>query len=227
MGWYILDPKWKFSHRGSWVHWNAVSRGNSKLLGKADLQHSGNIFLQYVGRRVDYLSRKGEFLREYILRSIFRTQKDTDKDSKAYWNARWFINLKHDRILPESRAQLVYEVEKLMAQYDCMTILELGCGAEVPLRQMQHAAHLDYSLEALRRSRLDAFIYADVTKNIPLPDKSFDASFSSNLLLHIKDENVVKACAEISRVTKKLVILNESDKRDLEGEFVGLMVVRL
>ncbi len=32
------------------------------------------------------MSHKLESLRIHILRVIFRTQKDTDKDSKAYWN---------------------------------------------------------------------------------------------------------------------------------------------
>jgi SAM-dependent methyltransferase len=161
--------------------------------------------------------------REGLLRVLFRAKKDTDKDSAAYWNARWFLNIEHDRLPPDIQRQVVMTVRKLLRKHGCANVLEIGCGAHVPLRSLRHATHLDYSLVALRKSKLDSFIYADITKRIPVPDKTFDAVFSSCCLMHIPDESLPSACAEIERVTKKLVILNEGGDRNLSGYFEGLV----
>jgi SAM-dependent methyltransferase len=171
------------------------------------------------------MTKKGkvETARELVLRALFRTKKDTDKNSRLYWNTRWLLNLQHDRLTSTVRSQLFSVVKELLSQHSCENVLEVGCGAIVPLRDLGDATHLDFSLKALKRSKLDSFICADITKRIPVPDKTFDATFSSCCLMHVPDESIALACAELKRVTKKLIILNEGSDRDLAGYFGGLV----
>ena len=166
---------------------------------------------------------KLETIRELILRALFRTEADTDKNSSQYWNIRWRLRLQHDKLTSDIRSQLLSRVKESMDRNGCANILEVGCGAIVPLREISTATHLDFSLKALQHSGLDSFICADITKGIPVPDKTFDATFSSSCLIHIPDEHIEQACAEIRRVTKKVIILNEGSQRDLAQYFDGLI----
>lgn len=168
-----------------------------------------------------------ESTRKIVLRGIFRTKEDTDKSTQAYWNARWFLGLQHDKVSPELRALMVSKVENAMWRHGCETVLEVGCGAYAPLKGVQGVTHLDYSRKALQKSGLEAYIYADITRRIPVPDRTFDAAYCSNLLIHIRNVDLGAACHEIARVTRKIIILNESDKRDLEQYFGGLKVERV
>ncbi|MCK4497927.1 class I SAM-dependent methyltransferase [Candidatus Bathyarchaeota archaeon] len=61
----------------------------------------------------------------------------------------------------------------------------------------------------MKESNLDTFIYADITKRIPLPDKSQDAVLSRHVLLHIPFSEIENIVKEISRVAKQVVILKE------------------
>jgi len=177
---------------------------------------------------MNWLGKNVEATRKLILRILFKAEKDTDKNSQDYWNTRWFLNLWHDRLTPELRETMVASVKELMARYDCETVLEIGCGASVPLRGVEGVAHLDYSTKALKRAGLTAYIYGDITKHIPVPDKAFDAAYSSNCLIHVSDDKIQSACDEIGRVTRRLVILNEGGTRNLESYFKGgLSVERL
>ena len=166
---------------------------------------------------------KLEIIRELILRCSFTTETDTDKNSPEYWNTRWRLKLQHDKLTTEIRSEILSKVRESMARNGCTSILEVGCGAIVPLRELSNATHLDFSLKALQHSGLDSFVYADITKRIPVPEKTFDATFSSSCMMHIPDERIERTCAEIRRVTKKLVILNEGNQRDLAQYFDGLI----
>lgn len=160
------------------------------------------------------LGKHGD-LRTLMLRVLYRPEKDTEKNTPRYWNTRWTLNLQADR----AEIELLPCVKETVERNDCKTVLEVGCGAYVPLRKLPHCTHLDFSLNALKRSGLDSFIFADITKGIPVPDDTFDASFSSACLMHIPDELIAKACYEIARVTKRLIILNEGSARDLSKYF--------
>jgi len=160
------------------------------------------------------LGKHGDF-RTLMLRALYRPAKDTEKNTSRYWNTRWTLALRADRV----EVELLPCVEEAMERNDCETVLEVGCGAHVPLRKLPRCTHLDFSMNALKRSGLDSFIFADITKGIPVPDNTFDASFSSACLMHIPDELIAKACYEIARVTKTLIILNEGKTRDLAKYF--------
>jgi SAM-dependent methyltransferase len=161
-------------------------------------------------------------MKTLLLRLLFRTPADTDKNSQSYWNTRWSLNLRGDGIDwrdSERRKKITTTAGQILEEHGCESVLEIGCGVYVPLRGIANATHLDFSMKALIKSRLDSFICADITKRIPVPDKTFDATYSGCCLMHIPDETLPLACAEIERVTKKVVILAEGGERDLKKHF--------
>jgi len=110
----------------------------------------------------------------------------------------------------EERVNLIKkELLDIMTQYDCQNILEIGCGRAY-LRELPGYTGLDFSLETLKTSGLQGFIFADITNHIPIPGKVYDAVLTSAILMHIPPDKIEKACSEISRVTKKIIILNEA-----------------
>jgi len=120
-------------------------------------------------------------------------------NEQRYWEWRYA----HGRIErnPNYRTEMEDKVRKVMLEKGCKNILEIGCGQEA-LSGLPGYCGLDFS------RNIPADIHADITKRIPLPDKTFDCVFSSGVLMHIPPENIEKAVAEMSRVGK-LVILDE------------------
>ena len=127
------------------------------------------------------------------------------KNPKRYWNWRWkFRN-------PASQPfwnKLHKTISTIMKKQNCHNILEIGCG-EAKLRSLPNYKGLDFSEEIMRRNKLKTFIIADITKKIPLKDKSYDASFIIDVLLHIPTDRIEQAVKEICRVTKKCIIITE------------------
>ena len=161
-----------------------------------------------------------------MLRTLFRTKKDNDKHGQKYWNLRWAMKLRADQIEGSYFERVASEVKTILEEHDCANVLEIGCGTTVPLRSLKCATHSDFSIGALKRANLASFIFADITKHIPVPDKTFDATFSHACLMHIPDNLLPDACAELRRVTKKLIILHEGGPdRELKSYFDGLEVV--
>lgn len=126
-------------------------------------------------------------------------------NQQNYWNGRW----KFERSwTPQMKKDHYQEILDVMTKLKCTNILEVGCG-EAELKRLPGYLGLDFSLGALKRSGLEQFIYADITRTIPLPDKSMDSVLSMAVLMHIPFEKVERATKEISRVAKKCVILKE------------------
>jgi hypothetical protein len=140
------------------------------------------------------------WIRKVLLRRVVGYSNE-----QRYWNSRWAWG-KIPRN-PNYRSNMEAKVRKVMLEHGCKNILEIGCGEE-NLKGLPNYTGLDFSLEGLKKSKLDTFIFADITKRIPLPDKCFDAAFTSGVLQHIRPENVQKAASEMARVAK-LVILDE------------------
>ena len=127
---------------------------------------------------------------------------------KEYWDKRWEFKLSAEKATEQRAFELINTIRDLMDEYDCKSILEVGCGRAI-LRELPNYLGLDFSLEALRQSGLKHFVHADITKEIPLPTNSHDAVLSRFVLLHIPYSKIDTAVKEICRVARKLIILEE------------------
>jgi ubiquinone/menaquinone biosynthesis C-methylase UbiE len=125
-----------------------------------------------------------------------------------YWDTNYKLSFT-ERWTKEETEHWFNEISLTMQKYDCENVLEIGCGDEPHLKDLKGYVGSDFSLTALKKSKLQEFILCDVTKHIPVPDKSFDALLSMAVLLHVPTKDIDFAIKEISRVTKKLVMLSE------------------
>ena len=126
-------------------------------------------------------------------------------DQRRYWDKRWGMRLIPGRT---DYTNTFAEVQRLMDAHECENILEIGCG-RYPLSALPGYMGLDFSIVALKDSGLRSYICADITDRIPLPDKSADAVYLGAVLLHVPYDKIARATAEIARVAKKCVILDE------------------
>jgi SAM-dependent methyltransferase len=132
-------------------------------------------------------------------------------DQVKYWNWRWRMHFSKLDKYDENRMRAIQDtLLEIMSKYECKSILEVGCGGRAYFRKLPGYAGLDFSLTALETSGLKEFIFADITRRIPLPDKSFDLVFVSAVLMHIPSEKIEAACSEVGRVARKVVVLNEA-----------------
>lgn len=143
-----------------------------------------------------------KFLKRVFLKYVIRYSYP-----RRYWDFRWKHNLKVETE-KEGRRSYFKTVANIMKQFECSNILEVGCG-EAYLRELPNYLGLDFSLEALRKSGLQHFVHADITRKIPLPSKSYDAVLSRAVLIHIAPNKIDVAVQEMCRVAKKVVILFE------------------
>jgi SAM-dependent methyltransferase len=130
------------------------------------------------------------------------------KREQNYWDTRWKLGLSNDNWDERSRREMIALLADIMAKNGCHSFLDVGCGKAV-LREVPGYVGVDFSIESIKRSGLKEAIFADITNHIPLPNKSFDAAFSRTVLLHIPPTKIDRAVSEISRVTKKCLILIE------------------
>lgn len=133
-------------------------------------------------------------VRKFLLRRVVGYSNE-----RRYWESRWGWG-KIPRN-PDYRANMEAKVRQVMLEHGCKNILEIGCGHE-RLDGLPKWCGLDFS------RNIECPIHADITERIPLPDKCFDAVFTSGVLQHIRPEKVEKAASEMARVAK-LVILDE------------------
>ena len=151
-------------------------------------------------------------------------------DQRRYWDRRWRMGLKPGSDLWANLSVALLKTKGVMEEHGCTNLLEIGCGP-YPLKGLQGYIGMDFSQVALSHSGLQEYICADVTKRIPLPDKSIDAVYLGNVMLHIPSEKVERAAFEIMRVARKCIIVAESRTQfesnhecywhDLEGLFKG------
>jgi SAM-dependent methyltransferase len=130
------------------------------------------------------------------------------KNEQSYWNARWNLGLHAEVRSGEKLKLTMAAIEKIMIDNNCNSFLDVGCG-KAELRNLPGYVGLDFSFEVLKKSGLKEAIYADITNNIPLPDKSFDVVFTSVVLLHIPPNKIDRAVSNLCRVAKKCLVLME------------------
>ena len=108
------------------------------------------------------------------------------------------------------------------------SVLEVGCNCGTNLRVLREMGFSDTSLAgvdinadviAKGKSELPAvnFQVADAI-NIPFPDYSFDCTFLDAVLIYIQPDDIEHVISEISRVTRKFLILVEwFDNNSIQG----------
>ena len=130
------------------------------------------------------------------------------KNAHKYWQVHWRLSPYSSKLSLETDRKILEFVRMVMNEYECGNIIDIGCGRAY-CRELPGYLGIDFSMEGLKRSELPEFLFADITRRIPLPDKIFDAALVSAVLIHIPNEKIEKAFSEISRVVKKVIILNE------------------
>jgi len=128
---------------------------------------------------------------------------------KVYWDTRWKLGLKAEKWTREAFQHEFTLIIRLMEQYNCQNILEIGCG-KAHLRNLKGYRGFDYSLEALKKGKVNTFIYGDISdRKLPIPGQSFDSVMTRFVLLHIPFEEIEIAVDNICRIARKLIILKE------------------
>lgn len=131
------------------------------------------------------------------------------KNPQTYWDIRWKLGLKAEEWTKETIQREFTLITKLKEQYGCQSILEVGCG-KAHLRNLEGYMGLDYSLVTLKKSKLNMFIYGDISdRNLAIPNKSFDAVMTRLVLLHIPFTKIEFAVDNICRIARKLIVLKE------------------
>lgn len=100
---------------------------------------------------------------------------------------------------------------------DVKTILDVGCGNGIITNELSSkwdVTGLDSSASALEYVKSKK-IQAYATK-IPFENSSFDLVLSSELLEHLKDEDLNKAVQEISRIACKYIIISVPNQEYLD-----------
>jgi SAM-dependent methyltransferase len=128
------------------------------------------------------------------------------KNPHRYWNLHWRLSQKN--ITLDTDKRLYATVEGIMQENHYENILDVGCGRAY-LRALKGYLGLDWSMEAIKNNGLEQFLIADITNRIPLPDETLDCTYVSAVLGHIPPDKIERAVAEISRVTRYALILNE------------------
>ncbi len=88
------------------------------------------------------------------------------------------------------------------------SIVDIGCGNGIITNQLSkkyHVVGVDRSQAALKYVQCDHFHCS--SDSIPLPDNSFDLSFSSELLEHLDQPTYQKTIGEIKRLSKKYILI--------------------
>lgn len=124
------------------------------------------------------------------------------RNPERYWSKRW-------KLIPGRTWTPKKDIERIlciMAQYQCTSVLEVGCGLD-PCVGLPGYVACDFSRTVTRK--LSFVVQADLTDKLPFADKSFDCFLSRYVLLHIPHEKIETAVRELIRVTRKLGIIQE------------------
>lgn len=86
-------------------------------------------------------------------------------------------------------------------------ILDVGCGGGQYIRLFNASCGIDINLNRLKhaKNRGATVAQGDLLK-LPFPDKTFEASYTMQLLMHIPDNLITQALKELLRVTQKRIL---------------------
>jgi glycosyltransferase involved in cell wall biosynthesis len=128
----------------------------------------------------------------------------------------------HQRTAGFARYELNQEAERMR---DLMNILPEGCSSALDIgarngtvtsllaEQCTEVTALDIVKPEIVHERVTN-VHGDVTK-LEFPDDSFDVVYCTELLEHIRPEMLERACAEIIRVARYVVVIGVPYRQDL------------
>lgn len=98
-----------------------------------------------------------------------------------------------------------YQIDSVLRAKEIESVIEIGAGNGIVAGYLSdigiHVTTCDFD------QRVKPDIVADI-RNIPVPDKSYDAVLAFQVLEHIPFEDFVNALPELARISKKYVIIS-------------------
>lgn len=113
------------------------------------------------------------------------------------------------------------EIIKNWIPKDVESIIDVGCGNGIIsnyLAQSYAVTGIDISETALKEVKTSK-IQCSAT-DIPVPEKSFDLAFSSEMLEHLNDSDLSKAVSEMQRIAKKYILVSVPYQEQLAKSFL-------
>ena len=122
--------------------------------------------------------------------------------------------------LPGGTGASVRAVERLLGEQTEATVLDVGTGSGDFVRRLRRRRHVEVIAVDLRREVLDvaarnlagissvSLVQADVAA-LPLADREVDIAHASMLLHHLDPDQAVAAFAEMRRVSRLGVVIND------------------
>jgi SAM-dependent methyltransferase len=122
--------------------------------------------------------------------------------------------------LPGGTGASVRAVERLLGDQNEATVLDVGTGSGDFVRRLRRRRHVEVIAVDLRREVLDvaarnlagissvSLLQADVAA-LPLADREVDIAHASMLLHHLDPDQAVAAFAEMRRVSRLGVVIND------------------
>jgi len=143
-------------------------------------------------------------------------------ERQGYYDAQAGGPLKHNPWQRRIRRMALRVLDKLSEKKpgNISTLIDIGCGrGDFAMQMAQRYPHLtkiygcDFSKETLSIARQNAASLKNITfweadlLDMPFEDKQFDVAICINVLHHIHKDNLAKAVGQLSRVTRKYLIL--------------------
>jgi len=139
-----------------------------------------------------------------------------DKLQKDFWESRQIIKRRHPShpVVEAFVTPKIQFIQKNVPLTKDTTLLDVGCGNgffTYYFAEICQVTGLDFSKQMLAINPHDKLVQGNA-ENLPFTDESFDITFCSDLLHHLKDHK--KALQEMKRVAKKYVVISEPNRNN-------------
>lgn len=139
-------------------------------------------------------------------------------DYKTFWNDKTNVmygQLKMIDLIKSRRDKSEFDfIVETIKQHNIKSVLEIGCGAGIIYEFLkQNCTALKYDGYDIAEKQIELFevfhtkkVKTDLSK---IKSKSYDLVFTHSVLMHIEFEHVKELFAEMKRIAKKVILLNE------------------